>query len=75
MKKTDTEDLEFFIGADAMVKRANYNIDYPIRHGVVDNWDNVEKFWQRCIYEYLHVDPEEHYVLLVCMHFPATINQ
>ncbi len=32
-------------------KRLNYNIDYPIRHGIVDNWDNMEKYWQRCIYQ------------------------
>ena len=29
----------------------NYNVDYPIRHGIVDNWDNMEKYWQRCIYQ------------------------
>lgn len=22
---------------------------YPIRHGLVDNWDHMEKFWQYCI--------------------------
>lgn len=45
-------------------KRLNYNIDYPIRHGIVDNWDNMEKYWQRCIYQYMSADPEEHYFLL-----------
>ena len=38
-------------------KRLNYNIDYPIRHGIVDNWDNMEKYWQRCIYQ---VGPKTH---------------
>jgi actin-related protein 3 len=45
-------------------KRLNYNIDYPIRHGIIDNWDNMEKYWQRCIYQYMSCDPEEHYFLL-----------
>jgi actin-related protein 3 len=45
-------------------KRLNYNVDYPIRHGIVDNWDNMEKYWQRCIYQYMSADPEEHYFLL-----------
>ena len=40
-------------------KRLNYNVDYPIRHGIVDNWDNMEKYWQRCIYQYMSCDPEE----------------
>lgn len=63
-KKNDVQDLDFFIGAEAAIKRADYNLDYPIRHGIVDNWDNMEKYWQRCIYQYLCCDPEEHYMLL-----------
>jgi len=63
-KKSDVQDLDFFIGAEAAIKRADYNLDYPIRHGIVDNWDNMEKYWQRCIYQYLNCDPEEHYMLL-----------
>jgi actin-related protein 3 len=62
--KSDIEDLNFFIGAEAAVKRDNYNVDYPIRHGIVSNWDNMEKYWQRCIYQYLNCDPEEHMMML-----------
>lgn len=58
------QDLDFFIGAEAARKPDGYNFDYPIRHGIVDNWDNMEKYWQRCIYQYLCCDPEEHYMLL-----------
>jgi len=58
------QDLDFFIGREAAAKPLGYNVDYPIRHGIVDNWDNMEKYWQRCIYEYLCCDPEEHYMLL-----------
>ncbi len=31
--KSDIEDLNFFIGTEANQTRANYNVDYPIRHG------------------------------------------
>lgn len=62
--KNDIEDLNFFIGAEAVVKRADYNVDYPIRHGIVSNWDNMERYWQRCIYQYLQIDPEEHNIML-----------
>jgi actin-related protein 3 len=65
MKMSEVSDLDFYIGQEATNVRHNYAIDYPIRHGIVDNWDNMEKFWQRCIYQYLRCDPEEHYVLLV----------
>jgi len=63
-KKDDVGDLDFFIGAEATIKRENYNVDYPIRHGIIDNWDNMEKYWSRCLYQYLNCDPEEHYTLL-----------
>ena len=63
-KKSDVSDLDFYIGDEAMEKRPNYNLDYPIRHGIVDNWDNMERYWQRCIYQYLRADPEEHYMML-----------
>lgn len=64
VEKDKISDLDFFIGAEATIKRANYNVDYPIRHGIVDNWDNMEKYWQRCIYQYLCCDPEEHMMML-----------
>jgi len=57
-------DLDFYIGAEAAAKPQGYNYDYPIRHGIVDNWDNMEKYWQRCIYQYLRCDPEEHFMML-----------
>jgi len=60
----DVHDLDFYAGAEAMQKRENYDMDFPIRHGVIDNWDNMEKYWQRCIFEYLCCDPEEHMMLL-----------
>jgi actin-related protein 3 len=63
-KKSDVHDLDFFIGAEASIQRHNYNVDMPIRHGIVENWDNMERYWQRCIYQYLACDPEEHYMLL-----------
>lgn len=65
LKVKDCADLDFFIGDDAMkAKKQNYAIDYPIKHGIVENWDNMEKYWQRCIFQYLRADPEEHYCLL-----------
>jgi len=63
-KGEDIEDLDFFIGEEATEKRNNYAVDYPIRHGIIDNWDNMEKYWSRCIYQYLNVDPEDHPMLL-----------
>ena len=63
-KQNDVQDLDFYIGEEAQQKRANYNVDYPVRHGIIENWDNMEKYWQRCIYQYMRCDPEDHYFLL-----------
>merc|ERR1719486_1577746 len=40
------------------------NVSSPIQDGVVENWDMMEKFWNRCIYGYLQCNPEDHYMLL-----------
>lgn len=37
---------------------------YPIKDGIIDNWDMMEKFWFKSIYDYLNCDPEEHYFVL-----------
>ncbi len=42
-----------------------YSIHYPIRHGMIDNWDHMERFWEQSIFKYLRAEPEDHYVLLV----------
>lgn len=62
-KKTDIEDLNFMIGDEAKATPI-YNLGAMIEHGIVSSWDNMEKYWQRCIYQYLAADPEEHYMLL-----------
>lgn len=63
-KMEGVEDLDFFVGDAAQANATTYQINYPIRHGLIDNWDNMERLWQRCMFEYLRCEPEEHYVML-----------
>lgn len=37
---------------------------YPVRHGMVEDWDLMEKFLEQCIFKYLRAEPEDHYFLL-----------
>ena len=37
---------------------------YPVRHGLVEDWDLMEKFLEHCIFKYLRAEPEDHYFLL-----------
>ncbi|KAL0327319.1 UNVERIFIED_CONTAM: Actin-related protein 3 [Sesamum angustifolium] len=60
-------DLDFCIGEEALARSkssSTYNLSYPIKHGQVENWDAMERFWQQCIFNYLRCDPEDHYFLL-----------
>lgn len=55
-KRDGVADLDFFVGEKAMAIQATsatHQIQYPIRHGLIDNWDNMERLWQRCIFEYM----------------------
>jgi hypothetical protein len=35
-----------------------------IEHGIVTNWDDMEKIWHHTFYTELRVDPAEHPILL-----------
>jgi len=59
-----TEDLDFFIGTDAENAHKSYIKNFPLKHGLIDNWTHMEMFWEQCIYKYLHCEPEEHHFLL-----------
>ena len=43
-------------------------LQWPIRHGIVDDWDLMERFWEQAIFKYLRAEPEDHYFLLVRAH-------
>ena len=62
--KRGIEDLDFYIGDEAYANAKTYQVDGPIRHGIVENWDHMERFWEQCIFKYLRAEPEENYFLL-----------
>ena len=46
-----------------------YSLHNPIKHGLIDNWDYMERFWEQSIFKYLRAEPEDHHVLLVSPSF------
>lgn len=53
-----------YVGDAAMARRGVLIIKYPLEHGIVTNWDDMEKIWHHAFFSELRVDPSEHPVLL-----------
>jgi actin-related protein len=59
-----TEKKDVLIGQEAQEKRGILVMKNPIEHGVIQNWDDMEKVWHHTFYDELRISPEEHNVLL-----------
>jgi len=55
---------ESLVGDEAQGMRGVMKLNYPIDHGIVNNWDDMEKIWQHTFTSELRVSPEEHPVML-----------
>ncbi|KAG5457955.1 MAG: actin-domain-containing protein [Olpidium bornovanus] len=55
---------DVFIGRQAQELRGLLKINFPMEHGVVTDWDDMERIWQHVYSEELKTLSEEHPVLL-----------
>merc|ERR1719326_1666623 len=59
-----TQAKEYYTGDEAIAIRGVLSLNYPIEHGIITSWDDMEKIWHHTFFSELRVSPEEHSVLL-----------
>eukprot|EP00026_Physarum_polycephalum_P008355 Phypoly_transcript_08437.p1 GENE.Phypoly_transcript_08437~~Phypoly_transcript_08437.p1 ORF type:complete len:361 (+),score=34.97 Phypoly_transcript_08437:191-1273(+) len=59
-----TSKKDCYVGDEAQTKRGMLHLKYPIEHGVITNWEDIEMLWLHTFYNELRISPEEHPVLL-----------
>ncbi|KAK7094552.1 hypothetical protein V1264_006089 [Littorina saxatilis] len=52
------------VGEEAQSMRGMLPVHHPIQHGIITDWDDMEKIWHYIFHNELRVAPEEHPVLL-----------
>jgi len=55
---------DYCVGDEAQLKRGILRLTYPIEHGIITSWSDMEIIWHHTFYNELRIQPEEHNVLL-----------
>lgn len=55
---------DYYMGEEAMSKRGVLALSYPIEHGIVRDWNDLEKVWHHTFFDAVRVNPEEHPVVV-----------
>jgi len=55
---------DFYIGGEAMQIKGVLSLNYPVEHGVINDWPAMERIWHYTFYTDLRVDPSQYPVLL-----------
>ena len=55
---------EWYIGEEAMELKGIMNLQFPIEHGVVEDWPAMERIYHYTFYTDLRIDPSEFPILL-----------
>ncbi|CAK0891361.1 unnamed protein product, partial [Prorocentrum cordatum] len=67
--------LGSYLGDEAQSKRGLLTFEYPFEHGIVTNWDGMEKIRRHAYYDELRMAPEKHPVLTEAPLYPKAIRE
>ena len=70
-----THKVDCYVGDEAQSRRGILSIRYPLEHGVVVNWDDLEKLLHQSFYNELRIDPSDHEILLTDAPFNPKSNR
>ncbi|XP_060062951.1 actin, clone 302-like [Ylistrum balloti] len=76
LSKVGTKYKDVYVGDEAEVKRGILSQEpLLMEHGIIANWDNMEKVWHHVFYNELRVAPEKHPVLITEAPFNLKANR
>lgn len=73
-----SEEYNYYIGEEAISmasKSDKYSLIFPIQKGIIENWDQMEKFWHQSLFKYLRCDPLQHYFILTETPINSPVNR
>ncbi|EAU81732.2 actin alpha 1 skeletal muscle protein [Coprinopsis cinerea okayama7 len=50
--------------SNAQSQRDILTLNYPVKRGIITNWDDMENIWLHILHSELHTTPEEHPILI-----------
>lgn len=63
----EQEDLQargHYVGQEAQERQGQLTLSWPLEHGLVQDWDDLEKVWHYAFYDGLQVPPEGHPIMM-----------
>lgn len=66
---------DIYFGDEAVARRGILRLSYPIEHGIVRDWEVIERLWEHTFEKQLTVNIEEHPVLLTEAPLNPRINR
>lgn len=58
------QNKDYFVGLEAQEKKVLLTLRNPIKDGIINNWDDIEKIWNHAFLNELHAVSEDYPVLM-----------